>query len=200
MRYRALAKTIWKLIKIKKKWMTEKILQMMEVRRILKNDPEKYKESQKCLKREIRKAKEIWMKNQCVEIKNLERKHDRYNLHKKVKEAAGTYKSNTMGRLHDENDKIIVDKKEIMNTWRNYIEQLYEDISRPKRVPDFSQMENLPIMIEEVVRAIAQIKKDKSPGPDNIYGEFLKLIDEEGVSWLTKLFNRIYTSGELPQI
>jgi len=27
-------------------------------------------------------------------------------------------------------------------------------------------MENLPIMIEEVERAMAQIKKDKSPGPD----------------------------------
>jgi hypothetical protein len=61
-------------------------------------------------------------------------------------------------------------------------------------------MENLPIMIEEVVRAMAQIKKDKSPGPDNIYGEFLKLLDEEGVSWLTKLFNRIYNSGSLPHI
>jgi len=59
---------------MKKKWMTEKILQMMEVRRIVKNDPDKYKESQKCIKREIRKAKEIWMKNQCAEIEKLERK------------------------------------------------------------------------------------------------------------------------------
>lgn len=82
----------------------------------------------------------------------------------------------------------------------NYIEQLYEDTSRLERVPDFDQMENLPIMIEEVERAMAQIKKDKSPGPDNIYGEFLKLLDEEGVSWLTNLFNRIYTSGVIPQI
>lgn len=171
--------------------MTEKILQMMEVRRIVKNDPDKYKESQTCIKREIRKAKGIWMKNQCTEIENLERKHDSYNLHKKVKEAAGMYKSNTMGRLHDENDKIIVDKEEKMTTWRNYIEQLYEDTSRSERVPDFDQMENLPIMIEEVERAMAQIKKDKSPGPDNIYGEFLKLIDEERVSLLTTLFNRI---------
>jgi len=122
------------------------------------------------------------------------------NLHKKVKETAGMYKSNTMGRLHDENDKIIVDKEEKMTTWRNYIEQLYEGISRLERVPDFDQMENLPIMIEEVKRAMAQIKKDKSPGPDNIYGEFLKLIDEEGVSWLTNLFNRIYASGVIPQI
>ena len=104
---------------------------------------------------EIRKVKEIWMKNQCVEIENLERKHDSYNLHKKVKEAAGMYKSNTMRRWHDENDKIIVDKELKINTWRNYIEQLYEDTSRPERVPDFGQMENLPIMIEEVERAMA---------------------------------------------
>jgi len=43
----------------KKKWMTEKILLIMEERRTLKNDPDKYKDGQKCIKREIRKAKEI---------------------------------------------------------------------------------------------------------------------------------------------
>ncbi|CAI6370755.1 unnamed protein product [Macrosiphum euphorbiae] len=55
-------------------------------------------------------------------------------------------------------------------------------------------------MKEKVERAMSQIKKDKSPGPDNIYDEFLKLIDAEGVSWLTKLFSRIYASGEISQV
>lgn len=76
---------------MKNKWMTEKILQMMEEKRIVKNDPDKYKDRQTIIKRELREAIEMWMKNQCVEIEILERKHDNYNLHKKVKEAAGMY-------------------------------------------------------------------------------------------------------------
>jgi len=44
------------------------------------------------------------------------------HLHKNVKEATGMYKSNMMGRLHDENDKIIVDKEEKMI---RYLEKLH---------------------------------------------------------------------------
>lgn len=91
-----------------------------------------------------------------------------------------------MERLHDENDKIIVHKEVKMDTWRNYIEHLYEPASRPEKVPDFVQIDNLLIMSEEVERAMSQVKKDRSPGSNNIYGEFLNLIDEEGVLWFTK--------------
>jgi len=38
---------------MKKKWVTEKILQMIKERRTLKNNRDKYKDSQKCIKREI---------------------------------------------------------------------------------------------------------------------------------------------------
>lgn len=75
---------------------------------------------------------------------------------------------------------------------RLYLSFLYfcEDTSRPERVPNIGQMDNFSVTTK-VERAMLQIKKDESPCPDNIYGAFLKLIDAEDVSWLTKLFNRI---------
>lgn len=89
----------------------------------------------------------------------------------------------------------------LLSVRREYIEKIYKDTSRPERSLDFGQIVNLPIMIEEVDKPMSQIKKDKSAGPDNIFGELLKLIDEEGKSWLTKLFNRIYyVYGEIPEI
>jgi len=44
------------------------------------------------------------------------------------------------------------------------------------------------------------MKNDKCPGPDNILGEFLKLIEEEDISWVTKLFKRIYVFGVISHI
>jgi len=43
-------------------------------------------------------------------------------------------------------------------------------------------------MTEEVKKAIYQIKNGKSPGPDRLHGEFFKLLDEENIQWLTKVF------------
>jgi len=59
-----------------------------------------------------------------------------------------------------------------MNTWRNYIGHIYENTSRPERVSDFGQRDNLPIMTEEVDGAMSQIKKHKSHSSDNVYGDF----------------------------
>jgi len=53
-------------------------------------------------------------------------------------------------------------------------------------------------MTEEVKKVISQIKNGKSPGPDNLHGEFFKLLDEEGITWLTRVFNNIYSDGKLP--
>lgn len=74
-----------------------------------------------------------------MEIEILEKNLGSYNLHKKVKEADGMYRSTTKERLHDENGKFIIDKEEKMNFWRDYIEQLYEDTIKPENSYKFSQ-------------------------------------------------------------
>jgi|UniRef100_A0A2S2QDY4 hypothetical protein len=52
-------------------------------------------------------------------------------------------------------------------------------------------------MAENVKKAIVQIKNGKSPGPDNLHSEFLKLLNMEGIIWLTRVFNNIYSAGKL---
>jgi hypothetical protein len=39
----------------------------------------------------------------------------------------------------------------------------------------------------------------KAPKPDNFQAEFLKLMDDDGIKWLTKIFNLIYDTGIVPQ-
>lgn len=68
-------------------------------RRTLKNDPNKYEDNQKVIKREICKAKEMWIKNQCVEIEILEKKYDNSNLLKKSKNSSRDVKVKYDGEI-----------------------------------------------------------------------------------------------------
>lgn len=54
---------------------------------------EKYKSELK-QKKNIRIVKINWLQSKCEEIEMLEKKHDSFNLHTKVKEAAGIYQQN----------------------------------------------------------------------------------------------------------
>lgn len=42
------------------------------------------------------------------------------------------------------------------------------------------------------------MKNRKAAIPDEIHGELLKLLEEDGLIVLTKLFNNIYDSGSIP--
>lgn len=77
----------------RKAWMSEEILDLMDIRRTYKNKhQEKYNEIQTEIRNKIRKAKEEWLTGQCEEIEKLEAKHDSFNMHKKIKQITGNYK------------------------------------------------------------------------------------------------------------
>lgn len=77
-----------------------------------KNDEARNKNIQK----EIREAKDNWLGTKYREIEALEQKCDSFNMHKKDREAAGIYRSNTSGTIHNEDGKMITDVKQKMNT------------------------------------------------------------------------------------
>lgn len=143
-------------------------------------------------------ANEDWIKSQCQEIEALEKKHDSFNMHKKVKEAAGIFKVTNNGKLHNKNNQIIVDKHKKIDTRKDYIEDLFEDSKISKHQPEFTSTNSVPIMSEEVKKAISKIKNSKLPGPEYLHGEFFKLLDEESITWLTRVFNNIYSAGKFP--
>lgn len=179
--------------------MTDEILQMMEERRKAKGDGIRYNSIQRQINQEIRTAKEYWLRQQCEEIELLEKKHDLFNMHKKIREAAGIYKSNTVGKLQDKHGKIILQKEDKMQEWKTYITKLFDD-NRPRKTPTFENQDKLAITTDEVTKAISQLKDGKSPGPDNIHNEFFKLMDSQSIHWITKVFNEIYDKGLIPQL
>lgn len=184
----------------KKAWMTEDILQMMEERRNHKNkNSQRYREMDEKIQREVRRAKEQWVKEKCEEIEMLERKNDYFAVHKKIKEVTGKNKKPTTYALLDDNNKAIIDIEDLKKHWKSYIEQLFKS-TEPRRFEVTRDLESSPkILKQEVLRAIKNSKSGKSPGPDQLHIEMIKLLEEEHIDRLVQLFNEIYSTGVIPQ-
>lgn len=74
--------------------MTNEILKLINNRERYRNK-NKYKHNQihKAVMRKIKEAKETWLQEKCLVIETLNRKHDTFQLQKKIKEMATTTKT-----------------------------------------------------------------------------------------------------------
>ena len=181
----------------KQPWMTEGILELMEERRKHRNKNDlTYREINKIINKKIKEAKELWLQNECMEIESLEKKHDTFNLHKKIKAVTGGKSSRSNNSILDTHNNLLHDNERILERWREYMEELFEEEQQTEiEVLGFSGPE---ITLSEVRNAIKRLKNNKSPGPDNIHGEILKLFENDQLKILTRLLNKIYETGEFP--
>uniref|UniRef100_A0A8D8SHV0 Craniofacial development protein 2 n=1 Tax=Cacopsylla melanoneura TaxID=428564 RepID=A0A8D8SHV0_9HEMI len=181
----------------KKTWMTDNILNLMEERRMNKGNTIEYRRLNNQIRKEIREAKEKEKTQNCLEIEAYQRMYDDFNVHRKVKEVTGRFKRRQYGKLLDKDGKIIIEQQEKKERWMQYVEELFED---DRGMMDEITGDSGPsIMENEVEIAIKQMKEGKAAGPDNLEIEFMKLLNETGVKKLTKMYNKIYETGILPQ-
>ena len=82
----------------KKPWVTTEILEMCDKRRELKKnkkDPEgskKYKEANNKVRSELRKAKEVWIEQQCTEIEQCLKRNNTKKAYQVTKDLTTTRK------------------------------------------------------------------------------------------------------------
>ncbi|XP_029174698.1 uncharacterized protein LOC114943274 [Nylanderia fulva] len=162
----------------KKSWITDGIMDLMERRRLLKNRQEEYRRVQTLIKKEIRIAKQNWMKEKCEELEWLISRHDSFNIHRK--------------------NKVILEEREIKRTWQEYVAGLFED-ARSDIQAGAEEPEGPVILKSELLHAITSARSGKAAGPDEIPMELIKLIDEDNIATILGLFNRIYNTGVIPE-
>lgn len=100
----------------------------------------------------------------------------------------------------------ITNRKDINKAATKFYQHLYSnqddtkqgiyEIRTPNPCPSDPEPEILP---SEVRKAILSQKSDKAPGPDKITNELLKGTLEELAPILTKIFNKVITSGIIPE-
>jgi len=182
----------------KTKWMTEEILSKMGDRQKIKQrESNEYKELDRQIKRECREAKEKWLNEQCAEIESQFGK-DR-NVFRNINEISGRKSSSSSsGCVRAKDGSMLVEKKDIMNRWTEYIGDLFHDVRG--ELPTFPESPEGPnILRSEVRTAIRMMKKNKAAGPDGVVTEMIHALEDYGVDKLTEVINKIYEDGKFPE-
>ena len=180
-------------------WITDEILDLMEQRRSFKNSNRvQYNAINRLIRRKVREAKEEHLLESCREIERLQLLHDNFHLHKQVKQSCGQFRSRGSTTLRNANGRFILDPEELCAEWTTYIQQLFDSDRDEPRLNFEESMTGPSILVSEVEAAIRKARNRKSPGPDEIPVELLKLLDEDGVRVLSAFFNRVYRTGEIP--
>ena len=183
----------------KQKWMTDDILDKMDLRRIAKNnDPKQYDK----LNREVidmcGNAKEDWMIQQCQEVEELDRGHKVKEMHNRVKHLT-TLKSSkrSSGCIESKDGRILFEQKDVADRWVEYIAELYDDERQP--LSDNNALTGKAILKSEVKAAIRAMKRGKATGPDEISAEVLAALDSNNLNIITEICNDIYHTGFIPK-
>jgi len=180
----------------KKRWMNNDILLLMEQRRLKKSNLIEYKLMDKEIKKKCSEAKENWLNEQCSEIERKLSVNTKY-AHQKINEITGKSRCTSSGCIKSKTGTILMEKHDILSRWSEYIEELFDD-NRASKPNIKKNIEGPPIMKDEVRQAIKLITINKATGPDGISVEMIQCLEELGVDVMTKLINKIYDTGEIP--
>ena len=178
----------------KKSWITNELLDMYDLRRQLKktkHEPgSKYKTINTQIKRDMKKAKDNWIKHKCADLGNCLNRNNSKKAYQIVKDL--TKRKNKIAvNIQDKDGKCITDKEDVLKRWTEYCSELYKHQANGDKsllnVKEPTNQENFSILESEVEAAIQSLKIGKSPGVDNIPAELLKA----GGHILTKIFTNI---------
>lgn len=95
-------------------------------------------------------------------------------------------------------NKLIIKERELLNAWKSYITEMFGEDRGEEPEENQCNEEGPEILKSEVRHALKLAKDGRCPGPDEIPVELLKLIDEDNMRHLVKLFNSIYSIEEIP--
>jgi hypothetical protein len=103
--------------------------------------------------------------------------------------------------VKDENGDLLADSHNILNSWKNYFSQLLNvhNVSAVRQIEVHTAEPLVPGPSRfEVEIVIANLKKYKSPGSDQIPAELIQAGSEILLSEIHKLVNSVWNKEELP--
>ena len=114
-------------------------------------------------------------------------------------------KNETTYAVKDETGtNILTETNEISERWRQYFQNLLnageeEEIdTREDENLQFIENQGDEIRRDEVEYAIKRMKNGKASGEDEIPIEFIKALEEVGVTWMMRIGNEAWRSGRIP--
>ena len=192
---------------IKKPWVSANILELCDERRKLKSvkstteGAPKYRAINKKIRKDMKKAKEEWIEQQCSDIDENLQMNNSKKAYKIVKDLTST-KQSRVSTIQDKSAKCITEEHEILKRWTEYCSELYNEDSKGDlsvlNCPMSTNTDKHSILREEVELAVQKLKKGKSAGADNIPGELIQAGGDPVINILTNMCNTIWQTGEWP--
>ena len=93
----------------------------------------------------------------------------------------------------------------MLKIWENYVTELYDRPNQPETLEvepeeEVDTDETGPYILQsEVEKTIKEMRNRKATGDDDVPGDVLRLLGEDGLKILTKLINTMYETGEWPK-
>ena len=201
--------------KIKKKWITEETLLMIQHKRRLRNNRDQseaadkeYRESCKKVTIATRADQARWLEQQCEILDKNYGEGKLREVYKMVRSVRRAWQPK-LSAIKDRNGRVLTDKKEIRRRWTEYCGELYaeqtEQESTKREIEELQKISpptvdtETNIIMEEVEQAIKKLRNNKSPGNDNITAEMIKQGGEPLVKEIHRLCNMAWEQGRAPE-
>jgi hypothetical protein len=151
-------------------------------------------------------AKKEYLESVCDDITEFQRT-GRYDLmYMKTKEPGWKENHGIQNIcIKDSQGNIIIDLRRVLQIWENYITDLYDRANRPEHLEfepeaEVDEDEKGPYILQsEVEKPIKDMRDKKATGDDDVPGDVLKLLGEDGLKLMTQLINSMYVTGEWPR-
>ena len=141
----------------------------------------------------------------CQRVENARMQRKTKEVYEAVRKITGKQASRVR-IIKDKNGKTLTDQKEVSNRWLEHFRQLYnphtdtdETVFAELPVANSAPTECPCLLKAEIESAIMRLKKDKSPGMDNITAEEIQAAGQAGVEVLYHLCLRIWEEESFPQ-
>ena len=180
-------------------WMTNEILGMMDERQKLCKHGSRYLELDREIKRKCNERKEEWMNQRCEEVEQLEHTNTRV-MHERIREVTGNKRATrSFAVIKDKEGNILMESTGVLKRWEEYIKELYGDESRGDRLSWNEEISGPPILKSEIEYAVKGMKSGKAAGEDGVVIEMVDAAGEFIVEKITRIANRIYDEGYIPE-
>ena len=160
-----------------------------------------YRAANQEIKKGTKKAKMIWIEEQCQDIEDRMKKNNSKKTYQLVKDLTSSKQGQTTS-IRNKDGKYLTEEQDILERWSKYCSELYNyrATGDPEvlNVPPATDNDNFPILREEVEAAVKLLKKGKSAGADNVPAELVQAGGEAMISVLLTICNKIWQTGEWP--
>ena len=189
-----MTKTIPKKKKSKKvaKWLSAETLQITEESREAKGKGKKERHTQLNaeFQRTAKRAKKVFLNEQCKQIEENNRMGKTKDLFKKTGNTKGTFHTK-MSMIKDRNGKDLIGAGEIIKKgWQEYTELYETNLNDPEKHNGVVTHLELGILEYEVKRALGRITMNKASGGGRIPAELFKLLKDGAVKCCTRYVSK----------